>query len=31
MDNSFRTAQAVSDLVHHVKPLLALHLAEHRA
>jgi hypothetical protein len=27
MDNSFRTAQAVSDLVHHVKPLLALHLA----
>ena len=25
--NSFRTAQAVSDLVHHVKPLLAMHLA----
>jgi hypothetical protein len=27
MDNSFRTAQAVSDLIHHVKPLLAQHLA----
>ena len=27
-DNSFRTMQAVSDLVHHVKPLLAQHLAE---
>ncbi|MDB5658621.1 MAG: hypothetical protein JWS10_1236 [Cypionkella sp.] len=26
-DNSFRTVQAVSDLVHHVKPLLAQHLA----
>lgn len=25
--DSFRTAQAVSDLVHHVKPLLAQHLA----
>lgn len=27
MDNSFRTAQAVSDLIHHVKSLLAQHLA----
>lgn len=27
MDKSFRTAQAVSDLIHHVKPLLAQHLA----
>lgn len=27
MSDSFRTMQAVSDLVHHVKPLLALHLA----
>jgi hypothetical protein len=25
-DNSFRSAQAVGDLLHHVKPLLALHL-----
>ena len=27
MSDSFRTMQAVSDLVHHVKPLLAQHLA----
>jgi len=27
-DNSFRTRQAVSDLAHHIKPLLAPHLAE---
>jgi hypothetical protein len=27
MDTSFRTAQAVSDLIHHVKPLLSQHLA----
>ena len=27
MSENFRTMQAVSDLVHHVKPLLALHLA----
>lgn len=27
MSGSFRTMQAVSDLVHHVKPLLAQHLA----
>lgn len=27
MRDSFRTVQAVSDLVHHVKPLLAQHLA----
>lgn len=27
MDHSFRTAQAVSDLIHHVKPLLGQHLA----
>lgn len=26
-DNSFRKAQAVGDLIHHVKPLLARHLA----
>lgn len=28
MSDSFRTMQAVSDLIHHVKPLLAVHLAE---
>ena len=27
MSDSFRTMQAVSDLIHHVKPLLAQHLA----
>lgn len=27
MDNRFRTLQAVSDLIHHVKPLLSRHLA----
>ena len=27
MDTSFRTAQAAHDLIHHVKPLLAQHLA----
>jgi hypothetical protein len=27
MSNDFRTMQAVSDLIHHVKPLLAQHLA----